>query len=506
MTVATTADAGALAFAARAGRLYIDGDYVEAAGLERLAIHDPATGQRIGQIAQADARDVDRAVQAAWRAFEGGAWTGLTPADRERILLRFADALETHGEALAQLETLNQGKSIGIARAIDVGAAIPYMRYVAGLATKLRGETFDVSITAIPGLRYNAQTRREPIGVVAAIAPWNFPMLIALWKIMPALAAGCTVVLKPSEVTPLTALRLAEIASEAGLPDGALNVITGDGRTGAALVEHPLVAKVSFTGSTATGKRIAHIAADRMLRTSLELGGKNPAIFLKDVPVENAIGGALLGGFFNNGQVCAAASRLYVAREIYADFVDGLGAAVGGMAIGPGLDPAAQVTPLVSLAHRDKVLGYIDRARAGGASIVTGGGRPDRPGYYVTPTVIAGAAPDAEIIRDEVFGPVVTVTPFDDEEEAIRLANATRMGLAASLWTNDLRKTLSIVPRLKAGIVWVNTHNFLDPNMPFGGVRESGNAREFGLASLEDFTEIKSIPDYAPNSANLRRR
>ena len=479
-------------FIAREHKLFIGGDWIDGTG-ERLPVYDPSTGQQIATVVKADPEAVGKAVDAAHAAFESGIWSALLPAERERILLRFADLVEANGEELAQIETLNQGKSIAIARMIDAGASPAYMRYVAGLTTKIRGETFDVSIGAIPDARYTTYTRREPIGVVAAIAPWNFPMLIALWKIMPALAAGCTVVLKPSEVTPLTALRLAELAVEAGIPAGVLNVVTGDGRTGAALVADPRVAKVTFTGSTATGKAIARIAADRMLRTSLELGGKNPAIFLKDAPLEKAIPGALMGSYFNNGQVCAAASRLYVAREIYDDFVDMMAGAVKGMTLGAGLDPTAQINPLASAGHRDKVHAHIDRARSQGARVVAGGERPDMPGYYVQPTVLTEAAPDITISREEVFGPVVTITPFDDEEEALRLANDTSMGLTASLWTNDLQKTLDFVPRIKAGTVWVNTHNFIDPNMPFGGFKESGIGREFGIGSLDGVTEVKSV-------------
>jgi phenylacetaldehyde dehydrogenase len=458
-----------------------------------MDIFDPSSGAVMATVPRANADDVDRAVRSAHRTFESGAWNGLVPAERERILLRFADLVEANAEELAQLETLNQGKSINIARHIDVGGALIYMRYFAGLATKITGQSFDVSITAIPGAKFTAYTRREPIGVVAAIAPWNFPMLIGLWKIMPALAAGCTVVLKPSELTPLTSLRIAELAWDAGVPAGAFNVVTGDGSTGRALVDHPLVSKVTFTGSTATGKAIARSASDRMLRTSLELGGKNPAIFLKDAPLDQAVGGALLGGFFNNGQVCAASSRLYVAREIFDDFVGALSTAVDGMSIGPGMDPGAQINPVVSAGHREKILGHIAQARAAGAKIVAGGDTPNRPGYYVRPTVIIEATQDMAICREEVFGPVVTVTPFSDEDEAIRLANDTTMGLTASLWTNDLKKTLDYVPRLKAGTVWVNCHNFIDPSMPFGGYKESGIGRDFGVRALDHYTEEKAV-------------
>ena len=489
----TQTDPSVTAFLGRQHGLFIDGGWVDSAASQRLDVFDPSSGQVIATAPLANAADVDRAVRSAHKAFEAGVWSGLPPAERERILLRFADLVEGVAEELAQLETLNQGKSINIARYVDVGGAPAYIRYVAGLATKITGETFDVSIGAVPGAKYTAYTRREPVGVVGAISPWNFPMMIGLWKIMPALAAGCTVVLKPSEVTPITSLRLAELARDAGVPAGVFNVVTGDGAAGRALVEHPLVSKITFTGSTATGKAIARIAADRLLRTSLELGGKNPAIFLKDAPIEQAVGGALLGGFFNNGQVCAASSRLYVAREIYADFVDALSAAVNAMSIGPGMDPTAQINPLASMAHRQKVLAHIEGARRDGARVAAGEGLLDGAGYYVRPTVIVDAGQDLAISREEVFGPVVTVLPFTDEEEAIRLANDTPMGLTASLWTNDLKKTLDYVPRLKAGTVWVNCHNLIDPNMPFGGFKESGIGRDFGLASLDGYTEVKSV-------------
>lgn len=481
------------AFLVRRHGLFIDGAPLDATGSRRIEIFDPATGDVIATIACAGTDDVDRAVASAKAAFESGVWSGLPPAERERILLKFADLVEANGEELAQLETINQGKSINIARMLDVGATLGYMRYYAGLATKITGQTLDLSIAIPPGTKYTAFTRREPVGVVAAISPWNFPMMIGLWKVMPALAAGCTVILKPSEVTPLTSLRLAELAVEAGVPAGVFNLITGDGATGAALVNHPDVAKVTFTGSTATGKAIARMAADRLLRTSLELGGKNPAIFLKDAPLEQAVGGALMGGFLNNGQVCAAASRLYVAREIFDDFIGALSQAVSGMSIGPGLDPTSQITPLVSASHRDKVVGHIEQARRAGAHVLAGGEMPNRPGYYVRPTVIVDTSHDMAICRQEVFGPVVTVMPFSDEEEAIRLANDTDMGLTASLWTNDLAKTMNFVPRLKAGTVWVNSHNMIDPNMPFGGYKESGVGRDFGPAALDSYTEVKSV-------------
>ena len=486
-------DPSVLAFAACRHGHFVDGAPVPSTGDTRIEVFDPATGEVIATIADATPADVDRAVASAKTAFDTGVWRGLPPSERERILLRFASLVEANGEQLAQLETLNQGKSINIARMVDVGAGLGFMRYYAGLATKHNGQALDVSIAMPPGARYTAFTRHEPVGVVAGIAPWNFPMMIGLWKVMPALAAGCSVVLKPSEVTPLTSLRIAEIAAEAGIPAGVFNVLTGGGAAGAALTAHPDIAKVSFTGSTATGKAIARTVADRMLRASFELGGKNPAIFLKDAPIEQAVGGAMMGSFFNNGQVCAASSRLYVAREIFGDFLGALEGAVNSMAIGPGLDMAAQINPVVSAAHRDKIVGHIEGARAAGARILAGGQVPNRPGFYVSPTIIVDAGPDMAICREEVFGPVITVTPFDDEAEAVRLANDTRMGLTASVWTNDLTKALNLVPQIRAGTVWVNSHNMIDPNMPFGGFQESGIGRDFGTSALDAYTELKSV-------------
>ena len=346
---------------------------------------NPATGAPLSQVARSARCRSTAPWLSAHRAFRSGVWSGLRPADRERILLRFAEVVEANGEELAQLETLNQGKSIHIARAIEVGASVEYMRYMAGWATKLEGQTLDVSIPIPPGTHYNAYTRREPVGVVAGIMPWNFPLMIAMWKIIPALAAGCTMVIKPADETPLTALRLAELAIEAGVPAGVLNVLVGRGASaGAALVAHPQVSKVSFTGSTPVGKQIGTAALQNMTRFSLELGGKNPMLVLPDADLEKAVGGALMGGLLNQGQVCAAASRIYVHRSRYDAYVEELGAAVKGMSIGAGMDPDAQINPLVSRKQQASVLGHLDKARAQGARVVTGGAAPQLPGFFVS--------------------------------------------------------------------------------------------------------------------------
>nr|WP_178392179.1 aldehyde dehydrogenase family protein [Burkholderia sp. SRS-W-2-2016] len=486
-------DARVRAFIAQQHGLFIDGAPCAAHSTRRLDVFDPSSGQVLTSVADADASDVERAVASARAAFEQRVWSGLRPADRERILLRLADVLEAHAEELAQLETLNQGKSINIARAIEVGASVEYVRYMAGWATRLGGETLDVSIPFPPGARYTAFTRKEPVGVVAGIVPWNFPLMIAVWKLIPALAAGCTIVIKPSPETPLSALRLAELAIEAGVPAGVFNVVTGGRECGAALAAHRGIAKISFTGSTPTGKLIGAAAVQNMTRFSLELGGKNPAVMLADVDIDQAVQGALAGGFLNQGQVCAAVSRIYVHRSKYRQIADGLADIARSMTLGPGLDPHAQINPLVSAQHRARVEEHIARARAEGLRFLAGGTPVDAPGYYVRPTVIADVPADANIIRDEVFGPVLALVPFDDPQDALRLANDSPYGLAASLWTNDLRAAMNLIPQIDAGTVWVNCHVPLDPSMPFGGYKQSGIGREFGKYAVEGFTETKSV-------------
>lgn len=487
-----TLSADVRTFAVGASALFVDGAAKAGAG-EALTLVDPASEDAIAVFPEASAEDVATAVASAAEAFHDRRWSELRPADRERVLLRFAELVEQNGEQLAQLETWSQGKSIMIARAVDVGASVEYMRYVAGLATKISGLTLDLSIPIVPGARYHAYTRPEPVGVVAAIAPWNFPMMIALWKVMPALAAGCTVVLKPSEFTPLSALRLAELAVKAGVPAGAFNVVVGRGATtGAALVSHPDIAKVSFTGSTATGKQIGHAAVERLARFSLELGGKNPALVLADADPAKIVPGLLAAAFLNSGQVCAALSRIYVERPAYDRLVESLRAAVGGMTIGPGLDPAMQVNPLVSAQHRDRVRARIAAAASSGAR-VHNGAEPPHKGFYVSPALVTDASPEAAIQREEVFGPVLSVTAVDRIEDAVRLANDSPYGLVASIWTNDLDRTMDLIPRIEAGTVYVNTHVPVDPNLPFGGYKQSGLGRDFGPQALAPYLETKSV-------------
>jgi phenylacetaldehyde dehydrogenase len=480
-------------FVGRELGLFIDGDVRLAHSPRRLDVFDPATGNVLTTVPDADATDVDQAVASARAAFEARVWRGLRPADRERILLRLADVLEAHAEELAQIETLNQGKSINVARAIDVGATLEYVRYMAGWATKIVGETLDVSIPFPPGTHYTAFTRREPVGVVAGIVPWNFPLMIAVWKLVPALATGCSIVIKPSPETPLTALRLAELAVEAGVPAGVFNVVTGGAECGAALVAHPGINKISFTGSTPTGRWVGAAAVQNMTRFSLELGGKNPAVMLADIDIDQAVQGALAGGFLNQGQVCAAVSRIYVHRSKYRQVIEALADSANAMTVGPGLDPSAQINPLVSAHHRARVEDHLARARGERLRFLAGGTRVEQPGYYVRPAVIVDVPPNAAIVREEVFGPVLALAPFDDPAEALRLVNDSPYGLAASLWTNDLRAAMNLVPEIEAGTVWVNCHVPLDPAMPFGGYKQSGIGREFGRHAIDGFTETKSV-------------
>ncbi|GLS99439.1 phenylacetaldehyde dehydrogenase [Sphingobium jiangsuense] len=480
-------------FLERDPAIFIDGERLSPAGRDMLPVYDPSSGRPIAHMVDALDEDVDRAVRSASAAFRDGRWRNMRPADRERILYRFSGLIEQNAEALAQLESLEQGKSIHLARLFASGASSEWLRYAAGLTTKITGQSLELSLPPGPD-HWTAYTRREPIGVVAAIAPWNFPMLIAIWKIAPALAAGCSIVLKPSEFTPLSALWLAELAIEAGVPAGVFNVVTGrGGGAGGALVRHRLVNKISFTGSTATGKAIGHCAMDAMVPASLELGGKNPAIVLADADMDGTVAGLMMGAFFNQGQVCAAASRLYVEAAAHDRLVAALEAAIRSMPVGPGLDPDAQVNPLVSAVHLEKVNRYLDDARAKGATVIGGAPVPADGGYYAGPALVLEAGDDVALVREEVFGPLLNVAKVADRQEAVARANDTEMGLTASVWTSDLSAAMTLTRQLEAGTVWVNAHNFIDPNMPFGGMKQSGIGRDFGTEWLNAYTDIKSV-------------
>jgi len=471
---------------------FIGGVEVAPAGGIYLPVVDPATEMVVAEAPDSSGADVDAAVADARRAFLG--WSRTRPAERERLLYKLSGLIEAHGDELSALETLQSGKLQGLARMIDVGSGAEFVRYMAGWATKIEGQTLEPSISGPPGTEYFTYTRREPVGVVGAIVPWNFPLAIALWKVAPALAAGCTVVLKPSEETPLTALRLAELVMEAGFPAGVLDVVCGRGPgAGAALAQHPGLGKLSFTGSTPVGRSIGHAAIEQMTRFTLELGGKSPLIVLDDADVEQSALGAAMGIFFNQGQVCTAGSRIYVQRPIFDRVAERIAEIAAGMKIGSGFDPATQIGPMVSKRHFERVLGYIEGARADGASTLTGGGRALEGGYFVQPTVFVGTHAGMRIEREEVFGPVAVAVPFDTIDDVLAMANDTPYGLAASVWSRDLAKVHRIVPRLRAGIVWVNTHNMLDNNLPFGGVKHSGYGRDLGRAAVESCTELKSV-------------
>ena len=475
-------------------RLLIGGEWVDAADGAALDVRDPATGEVFAHVPAGASRDVDAAVRAARKAFDGGEWPALRPAQRERMLLKLADLIEREARSLAEIESLDNGKSVVLAQHVDMAMAVDFIRYMAGWATKIEGTTHDVSIPFIPDARYFAFTRREPVGVVGAIIPWNFPLLMAVWKIAPALAAGCTVVLKPAEETPLTALRLGELIGEAGIPPGVVNIVTGLGAAaGAALCAHPGADKIAFTGSTEVGKLVQRASVDRLARVSLELGGKSPVIVLDDVDPAQAAAGAANAIFFNQGQVCTAGSRLYVQRKAFDGVVAELSAIAGRMRLGPGLDPSSELGPLVSDVQRDRVCGYIDSGVAQGAHVAAGGKRVGERGYFVQPTVLTQARHDMRVVQEEIFGPVVVAMPFDDIDEAVQLANDTVYGLGASIWSNDLAGVHRMIPRIKAGTVWVNCHSMLDASLPFGGFKQSGIGREMGRAAIDLFTETKSV-------------
>jgi phenylacetaldehyde dehydrogenase len=475
-------------------RMLIGGEWLDAADGSLLDVHDPATGEVFDHVPAGKAADIDRAVRAARTAFEGSAWPALRPAQRERLLLKLADLVEREARSLAEIESLDNGKSVVLAQHVDMAMAADFLRYMAGWATKIEGTTHDVSIPFLPTAKFFAFTRKEPVGVVGAIIPWNFPLLMAAWKIGPALAAGCTVVLKPAEETPLTALRLGELAIEAGIPPGVVNIVTGLGPTaGAALAAHAGIDKIAFTGSTEVGKHVQRAAVDNMTRVSLELGGKSPVIVLEDADPAQAAAGAANAIFFNQGQVCTAGSRLYVQRSAFDRVVGELSAIAGKLKLGPGLDPSSELGPLVSTTQRDRVCGYIAHGVEQGARIAAGGGRSGERGYFVQPTVLVDARQDMRVVQEEIFGPVVVAMPFDDVEEAVRLANDTMYGLGASIWSNDLGRVHRLIPRIKAGTVWVNCHSMLDSSLPFGGFKQSGIGREMGRAALDLFTETKSV-------------
>jgi acyl-CoA reductase-like NAD-dependent aldehyde dehydrogenase len=465
-------------FVSQPRKLFIDDEWVEAASGKTFPVYNPATGTELVRVAEADKEDVDKAVRAARRAFDEGPWRRLTPSQRGRLLWKLADLIEQNLDELAELESIDNGKPLKNARAGDVPLAADMFRYMAGWTTKLTGSTIPWSA---PG-SFLSYTVREPVGVVGQIMPWNFPLLMCAWKLAPALATGCTTVLKPAEQTPLTALRLGELVQQAGFPKGVVNILAGYGETaGAALAAHDLVDKVAFTGN--------------LKKLTLELGGKSPAIVFADADMKSTIPGAASAIFFNHGQTCCAGSRLYAHRDVFDQVLEGVSAVAQKIRLGPGLDPNTDMGPLVSEEQLRRVTGFIESGVKEGARIAAGGESGVAGGYFVKPTVITGTRPEMKVVREEIFGPVVCAEPFDDADlEAIaRKANDTIYGLAASVWTKDISKAHKLAGLIRSGTVWINCHNVLDASLPFGGYKQSGWGREMGAAVLDNYTELKTV-------------
>jgi len=471
---------------------FIGGTWRSARSGAALPVIDPGTGQEIAKIPSSGREDIDDAVLAARTALEAGPWSRMTAPDRGKLIWKLAEQIEAHAGELAEIESLDTGRPIFECRIVDVPGSIQMLQYMAGWSGKINGETMQLGV---PGTLH-AYTVREPVGVVAVIVPWNYPLELAVWRTAPALAAGCTVVIKPAENTSLSTLRLAQLVAEAGFPPGVINVVTGLGEVaGAALAAHPGVDAISFTGSTETGRAIVHAAAGNMKRVFLELGGKSPAIVLADADLDVTIPGVAGSIFFSSGQVCTAGSRLFVHETLFDQVVDGVAAIAKNLKIGHGLDPATQLGPVVSDVQLDRVMGFLHEGERDGARYVTGGKRIGNAGYFVEPTVAVGTSPAMPLYRDEIFGPVLCAVPFkaDDIEGAIAAANDTIYGLHASIWTQNLKAAHQIAGRIKSGNVCINTHNFFDPAFPMGGYKQSGWGRAAGFAAIEHYTEVKGI-------------
>lgn len=480
-------------FIAKGHAHYIDGKFYNH-GEQVIDIINPATEELVAKVPMASTTEVNKAVEGAYQAFNG-TWKKVTPEGRQNYLFRLADALAAHKEEIAQIETLCSGKLIDVAR-FEIDQSCSFLRYYAGWATKITGETVaQTSHPSMTGELYTGFTRREPIGVVGGIIPWNFPVMISIWKLAAALTCGCTIVIKPSEFTPLSMLRVAQIAhEEVGIPAGVINVVNGLGSVGQALIDHPQIAKISFTGSMSTGAKIGQGAIkNNIKRFTLELGGKNAAGFLADVNPDEAVQGIIAAGLPHQGQICASAERFYVHESIIDTVIEKLVKEISTWKIGSPLNPANQFGPLSNKPHFEKVMSFFDKAKQAGDQIVFGGKSVEGKGYYVYPTVIRAKSQQSPLLHEETFGPVLTFLPFKTDQELVQLMNDTPYGLTASVWTNNLSKAMRLVPEVAAGIVWVNMHIALDPSISFGGAKGSGIGREFGSHFIDDYTELKSV-------------
>ena len=490
----TQVDPRVASFIEKPRQMLINGHWVDSVSGKTFPSYDPSTGEVLATVAEGDKADIDLAVKAARKAFETGHWRKMSVSERGRLIWKLADLIEQHLDEFAFLESLDNGKPLTIARAADVPLAADLFRYMAGWATKIEGNTIPLSVPYTPKARYLSYTLREPIGVVGQIIPWNFPLLMAAWKLGPALATGCTIVLKPAEQTPLSALRLGELIQEAGFPEGVVNIVPGYGETaGAALAAHMDVDKVAFTGSTEVGKLIVHAAAGNLKKVSLELGGKSPNVIFKDADLDTAIPGAASAIFFNHGQCCCAGSRLYVEKQVFDKVVDGIAEQAKKIKVGPGLDASTDMGPLVSEEQLKRVCGYLDSGFSQGAKALAGGHKASDKGYFVEPTVLVNTNEEMKVVQEEIFGPVVAAMPFTEPEEIVVRANDNVYGLAAGVWTNDIGKAHRTAEHLKAGTVWINCYNIFDAALPFGGYKQSGWGREMGHEVLNNYTQTKAV-------------